>query len=216
MDENNGAAPKGSQSKRRDGAKIGLIVFLVVLALLAGWLAWLLKQCRDNDAKNKTTISSLQKKVDDLNKQLAAKGSGGNNSGTSSSGGGTCTGAPTISQTLKDNLAAAVSSQNYAALNGYMASSVNVVIAASEHGGQETPQQAVADMQYLNSATGPWDFNLSGSTLSSWQAHFYKQYFTDPFYAGKAASDQVMSYQFDCNGKVNGVFMAASADLLTQ
>ena len=59
---------------------------------------------------------------------------------------------PTVSASLAENIVAAIDTMNTAALEGYMATSVNVVYAATEFGGPRTPAQAVGDLDYLSSA----------------------------------------------------------------
>jgi hypothetical protein len=68
-------------------------------------------------------------------------------------------------------------------------------------------------MRYLNGTTDPWDFALHKSVTDLWAVYYYKQFFTGEFLAGRAASDEVVSFQFDC-GKINTVFMAADYRLL--
>lgn len=122
---------------------------------------------------------------------------------------------PVISAALKENTAAAINSGNTAALEGYMATSVNVVIAASEKTGAETAAQAVSDLSYLNSGTMPWNFSVAAATLTAWQNGFYKQYFgADKTIVGESANKYVVSFGVNTSGKIDTVFMAASADLL--
>lgn len=187
---------------------IAVIVILLAAVAYLGWLAWSLNNQNGTLTKDK---NSAQSKVTDLTKQLADA----QKASTSTATPCTCT-AKAPSQSLKDNIHDAISSKNTAALQGYMASSVKVVIAASGHSATDTPAQAVTELDYLSSATSPWDFNISAATLTSWKAHFYGQYFSSTSYAGKAASGQVVSFDFDCDGKISQIFMAASDDLLIQ
>ncbi|HSX00234.1 MAG TPA: hypothetical protein VLH38_04325 [Patescibacteria group bacterium] len=187
------------------------VIILLLLLAAAGWLAWQLKQCKDEDKKTTVTNTQLEQKVASLNKQLVTTKATASNSASTSSAACAVTSIP---QSLKDNMADAVKSKNYAALAGYMASPVTVVIAASEKGGSESPAQAVADMAYLSGATDPWNFALPSGTTDVWAAHFYKQYFTGMFYTGEAASHHVVSLQVDSCGKISSVFMAADATLL--
>lgn len=56
------------------------------------------------------------------------------------------------------NIEASVKSKNYAALEGYMAPSVSVTLAASECCGTLSPAKATAQLSYLNNGIEPWDF----------------------------------------------------------
>lgn len=57
------------------------------------------------------------------------------------------------------NIEDSVKSKNYAALEGYMASSVSVGIAASECCGTLSPTKATEQLSYLTKGTDPWDFS---------------------------------------------------------
>lgn len=123
--------------------------------------------------------------------------------------------APAISAALKENTAAAISSGNTAALEGYMATSVNVVIAGSEKSGVESAAAAVKDLDYLNPLSTTWNFALDNATLTTYQNGFYKQYFgATTTIVGQAANGYVVSFGVDASGKINVVFMSASTDQL--
>ncbi len=182
---------------------IGLIVVLIAVIL---WLWWQLMNCINHDSAVENEKKQLQSQVDTLQKQLADKGAATADTSTCKA---------TVAQSLKDNIKDAINSKNTAALQGYMASSVKVVIAASEKGGSESAADAVTDLNYLMSATGPWNFDLPAPTITSYRGGFYgHDYFGVNAYVGKAASEQVVSFDFDSCGKINQIFMAASADLL--
>jgi cytoskeletal protein RodZ len=215
MDEQQAAPPPHHEEKRRSWLPALAAILILLLLAAAGYAWWKWQQCEKQHTKDTATRAALQAQVTELAKQLnKAKQSSSNSSAHTSANTGTCSPQVAITQSLKDNLSAAVSSQNYAADAGYMASQVNLVIAASEKGGLETPTQAVTDMDYLKDGTDPWNFNLPQATLTPWQNGFYKQYFSGTFFAGKAANNKVVSYGFDTCGKVNQVFMAADASLL--
>lgn len=123
-------------------------------------------------------------------------------------------GAEQTAASIKENIAAAISSGNTAALEGYMASKVRVIIAASEGVGDRTPAQAVSDLEYLEDAKDPWNFNLAESTLNEYATGGYAQYFPIGAVVGRSDDDKVVSFTFDGAGKINGIFMAAHEDLL--
>ena len=56
------------------------------------------------------------------------------------------------------NIEDSVKSKNYAALEGYMAPRVSVVLAASECCGMLSPAKATEQLAYLNNGIAPWDF----------------------------------------------------------
>jgi hypothetical protein len=197
--------------KTKPIGKIVIIGVIVLLLLAVMWLAWQLWVCLDHDGKVNTENQQLKTQVEQLKKQLSNAQSSTN---ATSSQTAACTTGIAASQPLKDNIEAAINSKNTAALQGYMASSVNVVIAASEKGGAEAPTDATKDLEYTYSGTSPWDFNVPAATLTAYKAGFYKQFFPENAFVGKAANSQVVSFGFDCNGKINVVFMAADENLL--
>lgn len=210
-ESNQGAKPQ--RQKRKIWGKALLVLLLLLLLGLIGWLAWQLKLCQDQHAKDSTDKQSLQSKVDDLTKQLdeAKKSAAASETDTTP---GVCSTQKELTTELKENLAAAISSKNTAALKGYMADKVNVVFAASEKGGEVSQDQAVTDLNYLNSATAPWDFNLSAATLNSYKDGDYAQYFNGVTYVGKSSDGYVISFGFDACAKINRIFVSVSSDLL--
>ncbi|MDB5165518.1 MAG: hypothetical protein JWM00_408 [Candidatus Saccharibacteria bacterium] len=202
---------KHTRSNRKKTILLSLLVLLLVGAA-AGTAYW----WRDAAAKQQAAdITSLQQKNTKLEKDLAAEkakniATGGTSEQTA------CTPKPPSAATI-DNIKASITSGNTAALEGYMASSVNVIIAASEGLGQKTPTEAVlAVTDFITSDSTAWDYNFSlpDSTLSTYSNGGYAQYFPDSAVVGKAGNQKVISFSFDCNGKVSTVFLAAYANLL--
>lgn len=182
--------------KRQDGFSL-IEILLILLALgIIGFVGWYVYQSQQgvDDSFNNAADSTSEKKEKAAEEPAADE--------------------PVISEALKENTAAAIESQNTAALEGYMAESVNVVFAASEKGGPVTPTQAIADLAYLQAATSPWNFSLPAATLDSYKAGFYKDYFGTNTIVGKSANDYVVSFGVNNAGKIDAIFVAASADLL--
>jgi hypothetical protein len=205
--------------------QIGLVAGLTVSLIGNAVLGLSLKSAADTKAELAGNKTKLQKQVSDLNKQLTAKAATPSASPKPSASATPvsviltptpvpCAGRAVASGSLKENIAAAISSKNTAALEGYMASSVNVVVAASEKSGFETPTQAVQDLSYLNAATDPWNFDLSASTMNTWIGGSYKSYISGTSFAGLAANKYVVSFDFNSCNKINLVFMSVSSDLL--
>lgn len=198
------------QSRRTKSLLAGVLaVILLAMAVFGGYL-W-----RDNDAekqnqKNLDEISQLQQKIVKLQKDL----SGSSSQATENKASTNVADTTKPSAAALENIKASITSGNTAALEGYMAASVRVIIAASEGVGDRTPAQAVSDVDYLNAGTDPWDFNLPAATIDGYQTGDYKSYFPDGALVGKSANNYVVSFTFDSAGKISGIFMAASADLL--
>ena len=134
--------------KKKRSKKTLWCILLVVLLLLvaAGLFWWCMQKCATEKSQLENEKKQLESKVEDLNKQLAAKSATGTSEPAEP-----CTTAP---QSLKDNIKDAITSKNYAALEGYMTNPLKVVLAASEKGGPVTPAQAVTDLEYLEQRNG--------------------------------------------------------------
>lgn len=112
------------------------------------------------------------------------------------------------------NIQDALSSGNYSALEGYMADTVTVILAASEGLGERTPTQAIADLEYLDDADTPWNFALESSTLDEWASGDYSAYFPDDALVGRSADGYVVSVQFNDAGAITDIFYTGSDELL--
>jgi hypothetical protein len=201
--------PKQSRNPNLKGKMIMLL--MAALFLLAGAIAGYMY--RDGQAKKdldaqKAKVSTLEAKNTKLVSDLAAA-----NKEDSTS---TTTAGVRPNQATLDSISAAITSGNTAALQGYMASSVNVIRAGTDGptNGARTPAQAVGDVDYVKNGTAPWNFALPAATLATYQSGDYKKYFPTTAYVGKSANNYVISFQFDSNAKINGIFMSVDASLL--
>lgn len=189
------------------------IFVLLILALGVGAYLWRDSECKKTKDADTKTISGLRKDKSDLEKQLAdAK-----NTNTTTPTTTDCTATlPTAS--VKENVIASITSKNTAAIASYSAPKVRVVIAASEAAFDRTPDQAVKDIDYVVNAQEPWNFALDSATLAKYAAGPYKSYFKANSVVGVAKDKKVIVFNFNCtgNGRIEGVFMAANTDLLTE
>lgn len=119
--------------------------------------------------------------------------------------------------TAVENIKASITSGNTAALEGYMASGVNVILAASEASGVQAPAQAISRVSdFISSDINSWDydFSLPSTTTNTYKQGSYSQYFTDSSLVGKATNEKLISFSFNCLGKIDTVFLANDANLL--
>ncbi|MFZ1683715.1 MAG: hypothetical protein WAU88_06240 [Candidatus Zixiibacteriota bacterium] len=221
-----------SQSQQSEATKVvktksskNIVSYIVVAVLLAvgvGAYYWRDKKASQDKKEASDKISQLQAQVESLGKELeTAQESAKSSDSTSTSDTTTTTETETKTTksavptaAVKENVIASITSDNTAALEGYMASSVHVVYAASEGVFDHTPAQAVADLNYLSSAVDPWDFELSAATLADYATGDYKDYFESNSIVGKSSDGMVVVFNFNDAGKVNAVFMCVSSDLL--
>lgn len=184
---------------------IWIVIILLIISLGVSAFLWRDNQAKKEQNKNLQTMSELQKQLADLNKKMESA----SNSSNSQQQNKVVPSAQDIS-----NIESAITSGNNSALEGYMASTVAVVVAASESAGDRTPSQAVSDLKYLSNATSPWNFKLDATTLTKYQNGEYKTYFKTNTLVGKSANGYVVAFNFDSSGKINGIFMAVNSSLL--
>lgn len=194
-----------SKKPKRSSLKAALLTMLIIAIAGGGAVA-----CWMRDQQAKKDLGSKDSEIALLNSRL---NEGENTDGEEADTDATSDDPKTVDE-VHENIAAAISSGNTSALAGYMASSVRVIIAASGGVGDRTPAQAISDLAYLDDATDPWDFALSADTLNDYANGDYAQYFPRGAVVGKSADDRVVSFTFDANGDINGVFMAVDAELL--
>ena len=194
-----------------------ILLFILLILVIAALSASAAYYWRDNTAKDAKTkqdaeISALQKEKTSLKQQLAdAKDA------TAAGDETTCT-PTTPSATVISNIKASITSGNTAALGGYMAASVNVILAATEGIGPSTPAAAVSSVtnfiDFSTDASHSWNFSLPAATLAAYRAGGYSTYFPSDAVIGKSADGKVISFSFDCDAKIKKVFMAGSSELL--
>ncbi len=184
-----------------------LLALTVAGAAVLGVYAWQNNELDNVRSDYESQISNLEDKVSKL--QKAAKNAGAKKSAEKPAE------IKEIPVTTKENVEAAISSDNTAAIESYMDNSVKVIVAASEGIGDRTPVQAVGDLDYLNNAVDPWNFDLPAATITDWQSGDYASYFPDSLrIIGRSADGHVVVFKFNSSGKITDIFMAASDDLL--
>ena len=220
MLEDNKSIDDGDIKKPSKKSPLKIILLILIVLILIGSAAGAAYWWRDKSAleaadKQAAEISALETEKADLEKLLAAAESG-DALVTDVTTPTVCSAiAPTA--TVIESIKASITSGNTAALAGYMASSVNVILAATEGVGPSTPAAAVTNItNFITTTNTAWDYNfaLPAATLATYSAGEYKQYFPSIAVIGKATNGKVISFSFDCVGKISTVFMAASGELL--
>jgi hypothetical protein len=202
---------KGLNVKKSHFKLIIYIVIVLIIAAGVGAYWWRDSIARSFEQQQATDITGYRARIADLEKELADVSVIDNTEDQT-----LCAEVAPDSTTI-ENIEASITSGNTAALGGYMASSVNVILAASEAYGPQTPAQAVADISgFISSDIMSWDYDfaLPVATLATYQSGFYGQYFPDIAVVGLATNKRVISFSFDCNGKISTVFLATDEGLL--
>ncbi len=113
-----------------------------------------------------------------------------------------------------DNIEAAISSGNTAALEGYLANPNTFIIAASECCGPQTPIETIAGLDYLLSATGPWA-RATDSLIADYRTGFYADYFPDgAFVLLSSDTDPFVVSVQTTDDKITGIFISSGETLL--
>jgi len=203
--------PQTGEKNKNLSKTILIIILILILIVSAAGAAYLVRDSAANvsDKKQADEISNLEKEKADLKKQNTALKAAGTSTVTQTTQTQCTSTAPVAS--IIENIKSSITSGNTAALEGYMASSVNVILAASEGIGPSTPASAVSSISnFITSNNTSWDYNFSlpVATINSYQSGGYKQYFPDNAIVGKATNSKVISFSFDCDGKINTVFLA--------
>lgn len=202
--------PRSNTGRTGKGFKRLLLILLAVVLL--GCIIWLFLMLRESDKK--ITVldkqrSQQQKKIDSLQKALTAAEKKQTSDDKVAPA---CNDTPTA--TMRANIKAALDTKNTAAFVTYTTDPVKYVLAASEYGGDVSAVEAATSLEYTHAATGPWGFTLPAATIASYEAGFYTDYFDVNTYTGKAASGMVVAFDFNCDGKISQIFVAAHEDLL--
>lgn len=207
------AVPK---PKRTFGRRLfaALLAVLLLGAAAAGGYWYRDNQAKEAEKQANAQVKTLETAIGSLKQQVRSLSGTGDDADDSSGSSTKCT-PVRPSDTAVENIEASITSGNTAALEGYMASTVTVVYAASDGLGERTPAQAVSDItSFIGNSLVSWAFTIPASTLSSYGQGSYSKYFPGTAVVGKSSQEKVLSFNFDCSGKISTVFLAAQESLL--
>lgn len=197
--------PKYKPIKRHTNKIFVVIMIILLLASVAASAAywWRDKTANDIEKQQATTIANLQRTATKLLDKLTAA----NNGCILGIEETACTPiAP--SATVIESIKSSITSGNTAALEGYMASSIDYYVDNGDSG-PSTPAQAVANItKSIATATSPWNFALSSSVLAKYSAGDHAKYFPSIAVVGQSTNGRIISFSFDCSGKIDAVFKA--------
>lgn len=198
--------PDKKQKPKSRVFKIIMIMFAVWLFLAApvGAYLWRDRAALDNEEVKNTEIAKLNNEITDLKEQLATE--------VAKSSGACADVVP--SAAVIDNIKASITSGNTQALEGYMASGIDVILAASEGIGETTPAVATSTITDFIESAGTWDFALSDVVLAGYADGDYDQYFPDTAVVGKSSTGKVISFSFDCTAKIGTVLLSTTDEIL--
>ncbi len=196
--------PKSEKdNKSKKTLIIAGIAIVVIGAVACVYFLQEMRIAKIND-EHSAKIEKLTKDNSELQAKLEKKADGDSNDPTNEKS------ASTESLTdIVESIHDAITSENYAALEGRMTSSVEVILAASEFGGSKTPSEAAKSLEYIKSSTGTWSFSIPMSTLTEWHSGSYAQYLpTDGGIIGLSTDGYIVALTLNSDNKITKIFMA--------
>jgi hypothetical protein len=114
---------------------------------------------------------------------------------------------PGLSAADRENVKAAISSGNTAAIEPYLSDPVRLIIMSSECCWDISRAEAVAELSYVTGAPGPWNFNLPAATTAPWHTNTYYGYlFTGDDITGRASDGTIVSFGIE-GGQITKILM---------
>ena len=120
---------------------------------------------------------------------------------------------PTPSPNPQTAIASAVSAKSYGDLQSMMAEQVTVRIEASGCCEPQNPEGAVAQLKYLDAASGTWVFSPTDPTVLQLAAKS-PEYWGPEKIVGITDDKYAVSFGVDAAGKIDTISMAASYELI--
>ncbi|OGH37696.1 MAG: hypothetical protein A3B44_00310 [Candidatus Levybacteria bacterium RIFCSPLOWO2_01_FULL_38_21] len=114
---------------------------------------------------------------------------------------------------VSENIIAAVSSKNYAALEGYMSDTVSVILYASECCGQISKAKATGQMSYLNSSSGTWDFSENNSTRAKLIQN-NPQNFSSDMIIGISSDKYAVGFKLNSQNEIEKIILVSNYSLI--
>jgi hypothetical protein len=190
-----------------------LFVLLITILIGAGIAAtlWRDRVASDLEKQQTANITSLVGTINALHAKLSTDKTSDTVATTDKATTETSV-APTAA--VIASIKAAITSGNTAALEGYMASSVDVLDDFSAATASTPAVATTSVMNAIAAATSPWDFALSSAMLNTYKSSSFGQYFPSNAIVGKSANNKVVSFSFNSNAKISTVLLIADISKL--
>lgn len=169
-----------------------LVAIFVVASNLATYFvtsALLNKKLADSQSKS----TELQKKLTQAETNPSANTKSSGDSGS-------------VSPDTRNKVQAAIDSKQYQDLLSLLSQNVTVTKAGSGST-QQTAQQVIASLGYLNGA-GTWNWNISPALLTQLQTGSNAQYFGSGAIIGESSNGYVVAITINSSGQVTTVFVS--------
>jgi len=113
---------------------------------------------------------------------------------------------------IQSDIMSAIEDKTYNSLVSHMTPSVMFEIESSEGLPAATPEEAVTNLDYLDTAVAPWNFDQNDPVILSVKDANPDEY--GPLYVGIASNDMMVAFGFDEMDKINLIKVAATYKLL--
>ncbi len=156
------------------------------------------KRLSDADSKTKDLQTKLSQ-AEEKNNNLIGKNN--KNPGSTDS---------SVSEETRKKIQALIDSKKYQDITALLGENTTVVVAGSSTS-QQTRQQVLDSLGYLNSSTGSWNWNLTANQLQQLQQGNNAQYFGDNAIVGQSSDGYIVAIVINDSGQVSSVFMSPNA-----
>lgn len=184
--------------------RIGFFVLLILILSVGAYYLGIMSNKPTKDKSNTYTSKKTEKKVPTPTVEIEE-----NDENDTSS--------PVVKMSLnelKENIMAAINTGNLQPFEGYMADKVNVILEATECCGEKNSTEAAKQLEYLNDAVGPWNFDQSNETIKKLKEIEPTKYGPESAFIGIAANEYTVSFKFNEENKISDITMAATYKLL--
>lgn len=177
-----------------------VLIVVIVTNLATYFIVTLIYNKRLSDAASKSKdLQTKLSQAEEKNNQLIGKNS--KNPGSSNSA---------VTDETRKKIQAIIDSKKYQDITALLGENTTVVVAGSSTS-QQTRQQVLDSLGYLNSSTGGWNWNLTANQLQQLQQGNNAQYFGNDAIIGQSSDGYIVAIVVDENGQVSSVFMSPNA-----
>ncbi len=180
------------------------VILVVIVVLVTNIATYFIvtsiynKRLSDADSKNKDLQTKLNQ-AEEKNNNLIGKNN--KNPGSTDSA---------VSEDTRKKIQALIDGKKYQDITSLLGENTTVVVAGSSTS-QQTRQQVLDSLGYLNSSTGGWNWNLTANQLQQLQQGNNAQYFGDNAIVGQSTDGYIVAIVINENGQVDSVFMSPNA-----
>lgn len=114
---------------------------------------------------------------------------------------------------VSENIQASINTKNYQALEGYIKDSVVLTLYATECCGTITQEKATAQMDYLSSSKGSWDF-LQNNSVRLKLIQSSPENFSDDMIIGISSDKYVAGFKLNSQNEIEKIILVSDYNLI--